>query len=185
MLRDHGRVSVSDVSAQEAELTVPVGLGETVAAIVAVTDRACEQHLDGEYSELCRALVDRLARVSPSPLVRGDTRIWAAGVVDTVGSINFLFDRSQTPHLRADGLAERLGVAKSTIANKSAGIRALLGLSWYEPDLTRRSMLEQHPLAWLVSVDGIPVDVRTLPGELQDEARRLGLIPDLDDRRVA
>jgi len=46
-------------------------------------------------------------------------------------------------------------------------------------------MLEQHPLAWLVSVDGIPVDVRTLPGELQDEARRLGLIPDLDDRRVA
>ena len=162
-----------------------VGLGETVAAIVAVTDLACEQHLDGEYAELCRSLVDRLARKRPSPLVRGDTRIWAAGVVQTVGSINFLFDRSQTPHLRADELAERLGVAKSTMANKSARIRALLGLSWYEPELTRRSMLEQNPLAWLVTVNGIPVDARTLPRELQDEARRLGLIPDLDDRRVA
>lgn len=162
-----------------------MGLGETVAADLAVTDLACEEHLDGEYAELCRSLVDRLARKRPSPLVRGDTRIWAAGVVYTVGSINFLFDRSQTPHLRTDELAERLGVAKSTMANKSARIRALLGLSWYEPELTRRSMLERNPLAWLVTVNGIPVDARALPGELQDEARRLGLIPDLDDRRVA
>lgn len=162
-----------------------VGLGKTVAAIVAVTDRACEQHLDGEYAELCRSLVDRLARKRPSPLIRGDPRIWAAGVVHTVASINFLFDRSQTPHIRADELAESLGVAKSTMANKSARIRVLLGLSWYEPELTRRSMLERNPLAWLVSVNGIPIDARTLPGELQDEARRLRLIPDLDDRRVA
>lgn len=162
-----------------------VGLGETVAAIVAVTDLACERHLDGEYAELSRSLVGRLARKRPSPLVRGDSRIWAAGVVYTVGSINFLFDKSQTPHMRADELAERLGVAKSTMANKSARIRALVGLSWYEPELTRRSMLERNPLAWLVTVDGILVDARRLPGELQDEARRLGLIPDLYDRRVA
>lgn len=178
-------MTVSGVSAQDGDRTVPVGLGETAGAIVAVTDRACEQHLDGEYGELCRLLIDRLARMRPSPLGRGDPRIWAAGVVYTVGSINFLFDRSQTPHLRADELAERLDVAKSTMANKSARIRSLLGLSWYEPDLTRRSMLEQNPLAWLVSVNGIPVDARTLPSELQDEARRLGLIPDLDTRMPA
>ena len=178
-------MSVSEVSALDGDGTVPVELGDTVAAIVAVTDRSCEQHLDVEYAELCRSLVDRLARVSPSPLPRGDPEIWAAGVVHTVGWINFLFDKSQTPHMRADELAERLGVAKSTIANKSARIRALLGLSWYEPDLTRRSMLERNPLAWLVSVNGILVDARTLPAELQDEARRLGLIPDLDARRVS
>jgi len=121
-------MSFSDVSALDGDGTVPVELGDMVAAIVAVTDRACEQHLDAEYAE---------------------------------------------------------GVAKSTIANKSARIRALLGLSWYEPDLTRRSMLERNPLAWLVSVNGIPVDARTLPAELQDEARRLALIPDLDARRVS
>jgi hypothetical protein len=176
-------MSVSGVSAQDEDRTVPVGLGETVGAIVAVTDRVCEHHLDGEYAELCRSLVDRLARMQPSPLGRGDPRIWAAGVVYMVGSINFLFDRSQTPHLRTDELAECLGVVKTTMANKSARIRSLLGLSWYEPDLTRRNMLERNPLAWLVSVNGIPVDARTLPAELQDEARRLGLIPDLDAPR--
>ena len=47
VLRDHDRVSVSDVSAQDRNRPIPAGLADTVAAIVAVTDRACEQHLDG------------------------------------------------------------------------------------------------------------------------------------------
>ena len=34
-------------------------------------------------------------------------------------------------------------------------------------------------MAWIVEVDGLLVDARMLPPELQDEARRLGLIPDL------
>ena len=164
---------------------MPIALRERVSAIVAVTDLVCDQHLDAEYAELCRALIGRLARERPSPLDRGHERIWAAGVLHTVGSINFLFDKSQTPHVRADQLAEHLGVAKSTMGTKAARIRSLLGLSWYEPELTRRGMLERNPFAWLITLNGIPVDARTLPSELQDEARRLGLIPDLDHRRAA
>jgi hypothetical protein len=34
----------------------------------------------------------------------------------------------------------------------------------------------------MVTVSGIPFDARTLPDEIQEEARRLGLIPDLDSR---
>ena len=55
----------------------------------------------------------------------------------------------------------------------------------FEPDLTRVAMLEQHPMAWIVQVNGFLVDARTLPEELQDEARRRGLIPDLQSRRAA
>jgi hypothetical protein len=90
-------------------------------------------------------------------------------------------------HLDAEyaELCRALGVAKNSGANKSARIRALLGLSLHEPELTRRSILEQNPFAWLVALNGIPVDARTLPSELQDEPRRLGLIPDLDHRRAA
>jgi hypothetical protein len=72
------------------------------------------------------------------------------------------------------------------MANQGALIRKTLDLGVYEPDLTRRSMLEQHPLTWLVQVvNGLVADARTLPAELQDEARRRGLIPDLDERRAA
>ena len=112
--------------------------------------------------------------------MRGDTRIWAAGAIYAVGQVNFLFDRSQRPHMTADRLAACLGVVKTTMANKAALINKTLNLGVFEPDLTRPAMLEQHPLAWLVEVDGLIVDARMLPFELQDEARRRGPIPDLD-----
>jgi hypothetical protein len=178
-------MSESDVFPRNEDRTVPPALRERVATIVAIIDLVCEQHLDGEYAVLCRTLTVRLARKRPSPLDRGDPRIWAAGVIYTVGSINFLFDKSQPPHLRADKLAEHVGVVQSTMANKSARIRSLLGLSWYEPELTRYENLEQNPFAWMVTVNDILLDARTLPDEIQAEARRLGLIPDLDRRRAA
>ena len=178
-------MSESRVVRRTDDRTVPFALRERVAAITTITDLVCEQHLDDEYAALCRTLTARLARKRPSPLDRGAPRIWAAGIVYTLGSINFLFDKSEPPHLRADKLAEHVDVVQSTMANKSARIRSILGLSWYEPELTRRSMLEQNPFAWMVTVNGIPFDARALPDELQADARRLGLIPDLDSRRAA
>ncbi len=44
-------------------------------------------------------------------------------------------------------------------------------------------MLEQHPMAWIVEINGFLIDARQLPEELQDEARRGGLIPDLEALR--
>lgn len=164
---------------------MPVELRPRVAEIVDIANQTCRACLDDEYAQLCARLVARLSRKHPSPLVRGDTRIWAAGAIYALGRINFLFDPSQQPHASAEQLAEQLGVVKSSMANKAALIRKTLDFGLYEPELTRRSMLERHPLAWLVEVNGFLVDARTLPVEIQDEARRRGLIPDLDERRAA
>ena len=172
----------------DADLTalrIPAALRGRAREILAITDEACTQHLDDEYAHACRQLVGRLARKRPSPLTRGDTRIWAASAIYAVGQINFLFDRSQQPHLTADELAAGLGVVKTTMANKAALINKTLNLGVFEPDLTHSAILEQHPLAWLVEVDGLIIDARMLPAELQDEARRRGLIPDLHSHRAA
>jgi hypothetical protein len=86
----------------DADLTalrIPVALRGRAREILAITDRSCAEHLDDEYAHVCRQLVGRLARKRPSPLMRGDTRIWAAGAIYAVGQVNFLFDRSQQPHL--------------------------------------------------------------------------------------
>lgn len=161
-------------------LRVPVALREIVGEIVQITDRFCADYLDAEYAALCRALVAKLARKRPSPLTRGDVRIWAAGAIYTVGANNFLFDPGQQPHLRADRLGELLGVPPSTMAGKAKKIRDTLGLMGrMDLDFCRRELLEDHPLAWLVEVDGMLVDARWLPPALQAEARRRGLIPDL------
>ena len=91
--------------------------------VVTVTDAVCRAHLDMEYADRCRAVVGKLGRKRPSPLTRGDLRIWAAGVVYAVGQLNFVFDPSQSPHATADQLSEWLGVKKTTMANKARLIR--------------------------------------------------------------
>jgi hypothetical protein len=172
----------------DADLTalrIPAALRGRAREILAICDQACTRQLDDEYAHVCRQLVGRLARKRPSPLMRGDTRIWAAGAIYAVGQVNFLFDRSQQPHMTANQLAACLGVVKTTMANKAALINRTLNIGIFEPGLTTTAMLEQHPLAWLVEVDGLILDARMLPAELQDEARRRGLIPDLEQHRAA
>jgi hypothetical protein len=118
-------------------LRIPLALRGRAREILAITARSCTEHLDDEYAHLCCQLVAWLARKRPSPLLRGDTRIWAAGAIYAVGQVNFLFDPSQRPHLTADQLAACLGVVKSSMANKSALINKTLNLGVFEPDLTR------------------------------------------------
>jgi hypothetical protein len=162
--------------ALHVELRIPRAMRPRVAEILAITDGLCGACLDREYAELGRELVARLARKRPSPLARGDVRIWAAGALYALGQVNFLFDRSQRPHLTADQLAEELGVAKTTMANKAAVIRRTLDLGYYQPGLTRQSLYDDPPLALMILA---------LPAAFQDAARRGGLITDLQARRAA
>jgi hypothetical protein len=160
-----------------ADLKVPRAQHERADGIFAITDAFCLTSLDAEYAELCRRLTAKLARKRPTPLAHGRIRSWAAGVVYAVGRMNFLFDRSQSPHLRTDDLAVGLGVAKSTMSAKATEIERLLDLGAFEPELCRAEILHEHPAAWLIAVDGFILDARSLPVELQREAHRRGLIP--------
>jgi len=101
-------------------LRIPNAMLDRAQAIMEVTDAACREHLDDEYGRIARRLVARLARKRPSPLAHGDVRIWAAGIIYAAGQVNFLFDRTQTPHLTAKQLAERLGVVQTTMATRPA-----------------------------------------------------------------
>jgi hypothetical protein len=98
---------------------VPVALQPAFNEITAITSRFCSAHLDEEYARLCVKLAARLARKRPSPLQRGDRRIWAAGIVYAVGRVNFLADPAQPPLLRTDELADRLEVKQTTMANRA------------------------------------------------------------------
>jgi hypothetical protein len=157
--------------------SVPVAVRPVVEEITAITDEFCAEHLDEEYAQLCRRLTAKLARKRPSPLVRGDRRIWAAGIVYAIGRVNFLSDPSQRPHLRTDEMAGLLGIKPQTMANKGRLIMDTLRISLMDPEWSRQDMIEKNPLVWLVEVSGLPVDVRMLPEEIQVEAWRRGLIP--------
>jgi hypothetical protein len=63
------------------------------------------------------------------------------------------------------------------MSGKASQIGSLLGLGPFELELCRPELLERHPLAWLVSVDGVIIDTRKLPTGLQRQAHEQGLIP--------
>ncbi len=146
--------------------SVPPRMRFIFEAIVRLTDAVCAERLDDEYAQLCRALTAALCRKRPSPLRLVGLDAWACGVLYAIGFANFLFDRSQTPHM-----------SKSTAAARAKSIRELFRMRQADPRWWRPSRLGENPLAWLIVVDGLVVDARTAPRELQQEALRLGLIP--------
>jgi len=156
---------------------VPVAMRPVFDEVTAITSRFCAEHLDEEYARLCVKLAARLARKRPSPLQRGDRRIWAAGIIYAIGRVNFLADPAQRPHLRTDELADLLGVKQATMANKGRLIMDTLRIGLLDPEYSRSDMLDQNPMVWMIQVDGLIVDARWLPEALQVEAWRRGLIP--------
>lgn len=128
------------------QLHIPRAARPHAEQVFAVTDAVCLEHLDEEYADLARRLVGKLARKRPTPLARGDHRIWAAGVVHALGQLNFLSDPSLPPHASADRLSELTGVKKTTMSNKAKLIRDSLKLHQFDTELTRRDVAGFSPL---------------------------------------
>ena len=162
---------------------VPKPMQETFNAIVALTDAFCRAHLDEEYAHLARQATAALCRKRPSPLATGHLKTWACGIVYALGSANFLFDKSQKPSMRAAELCAGFGVSQSTGAAKAKAVRDALGMGQMDPQWYRPSKMENNPLAWMIMVNGLVVDVRQMPRDVQEIAYEKGLIPYLPGTR--
>jgi hypothetical protein len=154
-------------------------------AIAALTDAFCQKHLNDEYGVLCRRLVDALARKRPSPISRGKPDGWSSGIVRVIGWVNFLGDPCQTPHLKSTDIDRGFGVSPATGHAKAMAIRKLLKIQRLDPEWTLPSRVGDNPLAWLIQVNGVPVDARSMPRKIQEEAYRKGLIPFLPSEVVS
>jgi uncharacterized protein DUF6398 len=157
--------------------SIPQPIRPTYDAIVRQIDTVCQGHLNQEYADLGRRLAGALARKRPSPLLRGKPEVWACGIVYAIGTVNFLFDKTQTPYLRADELCRLFKVSPSAGSAKAALIRKMFGMMPLDPRWSLTSMIDQNPLAWMIEVNGLIVDARSAPREIQEEALRRGLIP--------
>ena len=156
---------------------VPQAMQETFNAIGLETDSFCDQRLDGEYKKMVRLALAALCRKRPSPLLKGKDKTWAAGVVHAVGMVNFLFDPSQKPHCKATEIYDHFGVSTSTGHSKSKTVQQALDMYQMSAEWTLPSKLDQNPLVWMLQVNGMMVDVRHMPMEVQAMALAQGLIP--------
>ena len=158
-------------------IKVPKALSEKYFAITGLTDTFSKQHLNDEYLELIHKAIGALARKRPSPLLKGKENVWAASVIHAVGYVNFLDDPSKSPHCKSKTICEYFGIAMSTNQNRSKEIRDMLGMRPRSLEWSLPSRLIDNPMVWMLQVDGLIVDIRQAPFELQEMAFEQGYIP--------
>ena len=145
---------------RSTSLSVPKERQARFHEITHLTNTFSQQYLNEEYAQLCRELAATLCRKRPSPLVRGNARTWACGIIHALGMVNFLFDSSQTPHIAASQIWESFELSSSTMQAKSKQIRDLMGMYPMDPDWSTPSMVDKNPLIWMLEVNGLIIDVR-------------------------
>jgi hypothetical protein len=104
-------------------------------------------------------------------------RTWASVVIHVLGQLNFLSDPSFEPVMTTSQVAAGFGVGQSTVFAKTKVISAALGTHRMEPQWTLRSLVDSNPLTWMAQVNGLLVDLRTVPREVQQIAFDKGIIP--------
>lgn len=149
--------------------------------IVGLVESFCRDHLNAEYAAICRRLTEKLARKKPSPLVSGKPATWACGIIRTVGWVNFLDDKTQSPHMKLRDIDKAFGVGESTGQGKSMLIRKMLKIVVFDFHWTLPSQMDDRPMIWMLEVNGFIQDIRNLPREAQEIAFEKGLIPFIPD----
>ena len=157
--------------------SVPKSMQATYEAITSLTDAFCREHLNEDYRVLAQRMTAALCRKRPSPLASGQPRTWACGIVYVLGQINFLTDPSTQPFMTTADLCARFGVGQSTASAKARVISQALDTNRLNPEWSLPSLLDQNPLVWMAEVNGVLVDLRDMPREVQQIAFDEGMIP--------
>lgn len=155
---------------------VPPKYRERFTEIVGLTDDFCQRFLDDEYRDMCRKMTAGFCQKG-SPVLRGKPASWASGIVYAVGKVNFLTDPSFEPFMKYEDVAEGLGVSPATLYSKGSTIWNGLELMQSDPDFTLPSRADRNLLIWMLTVNGVLMDIRNAPREAQVVAFENGLIP--------
>ena len=157
--------------------TVPKSMQGTYDAVVALTDAFCRDHLNAEYRDLARAMTAALCRQHPSPLASGQPRTWACGIIHVLGRLNFLSDKASQPYMTLAEVSAAFGVGESTASAKARAISAVLPTNRMDPTWMLKSFVDQDPFVWMANLNGVLVDIRKMPREVQVIAYERGMIP--------
>ena len=74
-------------------------------------------------------------------------------------------------------LCAAFGVGQSTANAQAAVIRDALRTNRMDPTWMRQSLVDRNPLMWMAELNGVLVDLRRMPREVQVIAYEKGMIP--------
>jgi len=164
-------------------MPVPKEMQGKYNEIAALIIEFCDKKLNDDYKSLCLRLLEKLCRIRQSPLLSGRTHTWAAGIVYAIGSNNYIFDKTQKIHLTANELAAPFGVSSSTASSKAADIKKMFKIDYFNIEWMLPEYLENNSMIWMVMVNGLIVDIRDMPLDMQQQAFEMGIIPYIPGER--
>lgn len=129
---------------------------QRVDELIKMTNEFCVNYIDEEYAGLCKKMIEKLGRKrSVKPLATGRLNIWAAAVVYTIATNNFLFDKSFKPYIPSSTIHEYFDTKQSTVSAKSALIRQTLKLSArFDPEYSTEKTIENNPFLMIQNMNG-------------------------------
>jgi hypothetical protein len=151
---------------------------ERLAKIFITAADFCGKHLNHDYSQVCLNLLIHVDQERDLALDKGTIVDWAAALVHVAGFVNFLDDPANEPFMKLADIARHLGVAKSTMENRSRSIRKVLEIDRLSCAFCTIPVLAHNPQVWFLENEkGFIFDVRQAPREVQEQAFAAGLIP--------
>jgi hypothetical protein len=118
-----------------------------------------------------------LSRKRPTPPASGQPRTWACGIIHVLGQLNFLSHEASQPHMTMADVCTAFGVGQCTTSAKAKVISDALHTNRMDPTWMLKSIVDQNPLVWMTEVNGLLIDVRDMPREVQVIAYEKGMIP--------
>lgn len=140
--------------------------------LIEMTTGFCDEYLDEDYKQLCVKLIQKMSRKRNVPFLSGRIEIWTSAIVYAIGSINFLFDKSFAPYVSGDDICNYFGTSKNTTSQKAKIIRDMFKLGYWDKEFSTSHLMQSSPFSNLVMVNGLIVDKRSLPPEIQEFIRR-------------
>lgn len=158
-------------------MSVPKAMQEKYDEIANIIEPYCKEYLNDDLKTLCLKALEKLCRKRPSPLLSGRKTTWAAGIVYAIAQNNWIFDKNQEIHMTADELVKPFGVSKNTASSKAADIRKMLKIDHWNYEWLLPDHLEDNPMVWFVEMNGMIMDARMLPEDVQAVLVDKGIIP--------
>ena len=165
-------------------MKIPENMREKYEEIAPMITAFCDNKLNEEYKNLCLRLLEKLFRKRSMPLLGGRSKTWAAGIVYAIGANNFLFDKTQKPHLAAKEIASAFEISTSTAGNKANELRKMFDIDYFNPEWQLTELVARNPAIWMVKINGFIMDIRNMPLEIQQQAFEMGVIPYVPGERA-
>jgi hypothetical protein len=120
----------------------------------------CSAKLNDEYLELAEKLLAKMSRKRNVPFETGKVEIWAAAIIHALGSINFLFDPAQKPHVMAQEIHDFFNASTSSVSNKAKQIRDMFKLRQWDDEFGTHEMKANNPFDRFVMLNNGMIALR-------------------------